>query len=67
MLGQGGIGGGHGDFDLVIFCLGLPWTIVTAQLGGNYLLSFVWLPAALNFLCIWLPLAKYWRREQERK
>lgn len=54
--GQGGFGGGHGNFDKPVFILGLPWTLVP---WPEFLIKhdFVWLiglPFALNVLSVFV-------------
>ena len=61
---QGGFGGGHGQFDFVIYCLGLPAVIYGDRLidmlpstsPGDDLINIIWLPAAANLITIWLPI-----------
>jgi len=51
---QGGFGGGHGDLDLVLFILALPWSLVPwPELIVS--IDFVWLvllPFVLNVAAI---------------
>jgi hypothetical protein len=61
---QGGVGGGHGDFDFLIFALGFPatlfaefWAIGPAALSRSYLAIIIWIPAVVNLLAVWLPIA----------
>jgi len=53
-LKQGGFGGGHGDFDKIIFILGLPWTgIPWPQFIIKH--DFIWLiglPLAMNAMSV---------------
>jgi len=64
-FGQGGFGGGHGKFDFVIYCLGLPatyfvahgWLALPNVIEEQVLLSIIWIPAILNVLAVWLPIA----------
>jgi hypothetical protein len=53
---QGGFGGGHGDFDSVIFVLGLPWAGISwPELLAKH--DFVWLiglPFTLNVVLVLL-------------
>ena len=55
-LKQGGFGGGHGDFDMILFILGLPWVGVPwPELFTKH--DFVWLiglPLALNLACVFI-------------
>lgn len=64
VVAQGGYGGGHGRFDLPIFCLGLPatllgesWRLVPDVLNSTVFSSVVWIPAVVNLFAIWLPIA----------
>jgi hypothetical protein len=63
MLAQGGFGAGHGEFDQLIFFLGLPGILLVdripmpAVMLNNALSSIVWVPALFNMLIIWLPLS----------
>jgi len=53
---QGGFGGGHGDFDNVIFVLGLPWAGISwPELLAKH--DFAWLiglPFTLNVTLVLL-------------
>ena len=60
---QGGFGGGHGSFDLIIWIVGLPATLITTFLPvwpGDFL-ALVLLPAVLN-LGAWAALLGVWGR-----
>ena len=61
-VGQGGFGGGHGDFDTVIFVLGLPWAGIPwpAFLTKHDFVWLIGLPFTLNMLSI--TLVAGWRR-----
>lgn len=49
---QGGFGGGHGSFDLVIFAAGLPWSLL--HLSQSDFLSMIAAPFVLNVTSILL-------------
>jgi hypothetical protein len=55
-LKQGGFGGGHGDFDKVIFILGLPWAGISwPEFFTKH--DFAWLiglPFVLNVVSVLL-------------
>jgi len=62
-LVQGGFGGGHGRFDAPIFYLGVPavlfgenWRWVPEFIENQSLFSVIWIPAAVNLVCVWLPI-----------
>ena len=55
-LSRGGFGGGHGDFDKVLFLLGLPWTSLRPS-GFLETNDFVWLialPFGLNVIVVFV-------------
>ncbi len=60
LLNQGGWHG-HEGYGPIVLCLGLPWTIITSRLGGDYYVSLVLVPAVLNFLCLWFLTAMFRR------
>jgi hypothetical protein len=47
---QGGFGAGHGDFDAVIWILGVPGILLTAPgpVASHDLLRLIWWPAVWN-------------------
>ena len=55
-VAQGGFGGGHGPFDLMIFVLGVPWTLIllllpwTEALWVSDYVMLVLVPLGLNLL-----------------
>jgi hypothetical protein len=60
---NGGFGGGHGDHDLMIGLLSLPWSLAISAIADNLPMKlsdraiFVMLPAAFNLaviVSIWL-------------
>jgi hypothetical protein len=62
-LWQGGFGGGHGDLDVPIYYLGFPAQLLTERirifgpLDDSVIWSTIWLPALVNLLAVWLPIA----------
>ena len=55
-LKQGGFGGGHGDFDKIIFILGLPWVGMPwpASFSKHDFIWLIGLPFCLNIATILL-------------
>jgi hypothetical protein len=55
---QAGFGGGHGRFDSLIFCLGLPASLglfpfsVPPLFKSSDLIAIIWLPAIANMLIL---------------
>ncbi|MBX7104029.1 MAG: hypothetical protein K1X57_08100 [Gemmataceae bacterium] len=60
---QGGFGGGHGRYDRAIGLLGLPAFLaldripVPAAFEQSDLWLVIWLPAIINFVALWGPIA----------
>jgi hypothetical protein len=57
----GGVGGGHGHYDLEIGLLGLPTTwfgeLVIPHVALPDLFLIIWYPALLNLCLVWGPIA----------
>ncbi|MEK7468705.1 MAG: hypothetical protein AAB074_14945 [Planctomycetota bacterium] len=69
---QGGFGAGHGDADPLIGLLGcpalflLPWLPVPDFISQHDLIAIIWLPAVLNELLVWGPIAWFMFRLSRR-
>lgn len=66
---QGGFGGGHGDWDVVLWALSLPWTFISWPdfIQRSDFVRLTLLPFVLNVLSITLVRAALNRRSRLRR